>query len=281
MIDALNLKILYKSFFDRSVYVESMLKRKGIFFLYIAMLTFIFACPLLMNLSSKYSSFFKEELLPACRQIPAIEIAGGKLTYEGPETLAIKMKNEGRDLAVFHSGDSIKDIDQVNAYVLVLSDKIITHTPSGKRIVDIKGSGKEFSISAGFFDMWVRVISIALLIILIPVMILGIFIRRIVHIAVFALIAFIVFRIKKTADIKFAQCWRLSVVAVTPVVLVLAFFNFMYSPGAMGTFLNIVMTGSYLYFGIDSFFRKQKESENNALAQDNINSDTKEVKNDN
>lgn len=281
MIDALNLKILYRSFFDRGIYVESMLKAKGIFFFYTVILTLIFACPLFTNLTSKYSAFFKEELFPACRQIPAIEIKNGRLTYDGPETLTIKMEDKGRALVVFHSGTSITDINQVNSYVLVLSDKIITSTPSGKRIVDIKGTGKEFSVPAGFFDIWVRVISIALMILLVPIMLFGIFIRRIVHIAIFALVAFVVFKIKKVDSVKLAQCWRLSVVAVTPIVLILTLFNFMFSPGVMGALLNIVITGAYLYFGIDSFFQEQEESENNMLAKDNNNSETKEVENDN
>lgn len=283
MLGFLKLKILYKSFFDRQLYIESIVKEKGLLLLYIFLLVFITASPALFSFSSGFYGTFNSEILPAFKEIPDITVAGGQLSYNGPETLTIKIPKEDKDLAVFHSGNEITDIDQVNAYVLVLKDKFV-YTYEGKRQEAIlsayEGSVK---IPQGSFAVLAMFVGFVVFLLVCAIIFVWFFVCRLLAIFVFACLLCFVAKDKDELSLEMQQCFRISTVATTPPALFLAFCTMLFPISmTIRIFMTLFMGGAYLIYGVKayiSWLRQEKEVGSNSesiIDETNIKSADKE-----
>lgn len=279
MFEALNLKFLYRSFFDKNVYVETLVKRKGIFFLYTLLLILLISVSVFVTLSSQYYSFFYGKLIPAFEKTPELKIVNNRISYNGPETLRIPIEGESKDLMVFYSGSKKVDIKELNAYLLVLPDKIITDTATGYRTLDIKNITEERVIPAGFAAFGVKVMSVILFLIMVPVVFAIIILGRIFYILLFALSSFIVFMCK---DIKidFASCWRFGVVVITPATVIISICSLVeYISFLLSLFVSLAVSVSYFCFGCRSFLKYQENQNSDGENLENITDISYEEKN--
>lgn len=271
MFGFLNFKILYKSFFDRKVYCESIVKKKGILLSYIFLLVLITSSPLFFSLASEYYKGLNQEIVPAFLGIPALELSEGKLTYEGPETLTVDIPNDAKALAVFHSGTSITDIDQVNAYVLVLSDKLIYRQDGTRKVTNWSKYKGKMKLPFGIFALLAKVVGVALSLLLGVIIFLVFLFMRLTGIFLFAVLTNLLVKDKDVLALKMAHCFRVSAVAITPAALFLAFCSMLFSISfVVRVFMTIIMTCIYLVYGILGYVTYKKQESESQVNQDSV-----------
>lgn len=269
MLKALNIDLLHRTFYDRTVYPEVVLKKRGVMALYVLLLIFIYG--LCFSIQLKPSKMFPDaaRLVGAFKQFPEIKVRGSEISYSGPEKQVINYKYKDKSLAVFYSGNDQLNFAEENTHMLFLKNKIIVNEGKEIKTYDFSDNKEEYTMPKGAVYKIVSIGAICLLLFMIPFFFLGLAFLQIIRFFVFALFAYMILRAKNIKDIDFKSSFRLSVAALTPDNL-FASFCILFFPAGLFTFVFYNIMGIiYLGFGVRSVvdFQKAKEKENPVAKQ--------------
>lgn len=245
-------KALYLSFFSRALYRDVIENWKGLGYLYLLLLvTIVSVLTTIIGNIYLVNWLSSEECKKLIDQVPYITIKDGKLSIDRPlpynittdEGIFITFDNSEEPAAQAH-------IHISEDYIHVYKSNVETRTYDISEIPDIDFGKEELEIIAN------KVFKVIGIIIIIPT-ILIVTIYRIILSIFYGIIGLIINAIMKT-NLTFDQLVRLSVVAITPVViidlvLVIAQIHMPY-----WRLIGVFVVVGYMIFGLKAYKKREE-----------------------
>jgi hypothetical protein len=242
-------KKIIHSFYNKDVYIHvGKFEPNKIGFKYLLLLLCIFWIPEIVQIHFKIVNFINYELPSVVERLPEIKIQNGVATFDKPSPYIVKDDETGKDLFIFDDSGTYTSLENTDAQILITGTKVIA--------VKDRYETKEYSLSqVNDFTLthekilswatWGNFISILLYIFIIPC----VFIYRALQILFYSLIG-LIFQAIIGTKYSFQIIYRLTILAITPAFIIdklLGYFNLDFTGM---TFLCMVISLSYLFFGM-------------------------------
>jgi hypothetical protein len=240
---------MYMSFFSKSLYQDVRKNWKGNAYPYLFVLTAIFVIPLMIKIHLGVNDFMTNDAPKITQQIPDIKIKDGQVSTPEAKKYTINDPDKGTPFAVIDTTGATKTLEP-NTYFLLTKNQVITKKEDGTetRIYDLS-KVQDFTLTQDMINTWAGYIKNWLALALYPFTLLGVFLVRIIQALLYALAGFIITKIMKT-HFSYQSLTRLSVIAMTPVIIVDSIIGYIdiNIPYLTGGYIAITL--AYLVFGI-------------------------------
>jgi hypothetical protein len=206
------------AFFSKELYRDVALRWEGTTFGYLLLLLAVCWLPGMIGVHAGVAEFVANQAPELVSQIPVVTIVDGQASIDEPQPYPITDPDSGEVLAVIDTTGTVTSLEETEAQVLVTrtgaiyrKSAIETRTFSFREI-------DRFVLTQdriyGWLDMGKRYAAPVLY----PFCVLGSFLFRILQTLLYAAIGLLIARLLKT-DRSYDDLLRLSVVAVTPVII--------------------------------------------------------------
>ena len=248
------------SFYSSDVYRDMALNKKGIGFAYLFLLLAFCWLILVLVIDNKIDAYFEEYAPAFLVQFPEITIQDGKASLRESQPYYIDDPETGRPIAVIDTTGTIKTLEDTDAVILMNrntvtfeKNKLETRTFHLSEIGDMV-------IDRELMSKWIETTKTYMPVLMYPFALAGSFLYRIIQMMLYAAFG-MVFASMLKAELDFSQLLRLSVVAVTPSIIIntllwIAGINF---PMIGLIFFGLTMV--YLYLGIKATIDTEPEEE--------------------
>jgi len=243
---------LFMSFYSKDLYRDVGRNWKGVAFGYLLMLLAICWIPLTYQVHVLVNDAIDHEAPKVISQFPAISITNGVVSVDKPMPYYFTDPNTKKPFVIIDTSGQVTSLDNTDAVVLLTKNKLIMKKSAAETQVYDLSSVKEFRIDQLTVNNWLLAFETWFPIMLYPFAVIFSFAYRIIQVLIYALIGMIMANILKT-EIDYQRLVRLSVIAVTPAVLV---NNIVWLTGAHVPFFGLICFGiamGYLFFGIKSY----------------------------
>lgn len=237
------------SFFSGDLYRDVGLNWRGVCFGYLFLLIAVCTIPRVFILQKIISLFIDEQAPPLLKQVPKITITNGEVHVDDTQPYYIKAPDGNEVLAIIDTTGEIQSLDGTAAFVLLTKTKLIYRQSKVEyRTYDLSGI-KEFVLEKGKIMGWLNIGKKLIVPVLLPFILLGSYIFRIIQALIYAAIGliFIAFcRVKLSYD----ALVRLAVIAVTPCIILRTIFEIASVHVPMAGLWFFLLAVGYLYVGV-------------------------------
>ncbi len=237
------------SFYSIELYKHMALNKKGVGFGYLFLLLAV--CWLLLTFSMDYQidSYLDKYAPGLISQFPTVTVINGHAFIEEQQPYFIHDPETSEVIAVIDTTGSINSLDSSDASILLTRTSVIFKKSDVEtRSFDLSDI-VEFELNQDMLTQWVDMTKSYLSIAVYPFALAGSYVYRIIQMLIYALIGLIFASILKV-ELDYPQLLRLSVVAVTPCIIINTLF---WTFGANLPFeglLYFILTMGYLFLGI-------------------------------
>lgn len=228
---------------------------KGICGLYLLLLVVLTWIPLLVQFHSGLSEILaSKELESFLQQVPEVTIKNGQVSTNVQEPHTIWITDDlGRrkPLAVIDTTGKITSLDQTEAVVLLTGTDFMTRKNPNQVEIHSLSQVDEFRVDRSRIESWVDWVDRWALWLAGGGGIIGEYLLRLLQMVIYALIG-LAFAAMLSVRLSYGALCRLSVVAVTPVLLVGAVFNILGVSGCWWTVGGIALALTFLFVGVRS-----------------------------
>jgi hypothetical protein len=251
------------SFFSRDLYRDFARNRSGAGFLYLLLLLAICWIPDTIKTAASFSHFTATVAPGFINQVPNITITDGEVSISEPMPYSIKDPDSGAVIAILDTTGAITELEDSGTPVLLTKTKLIFRkSASETRVYDLSPI-KSFTLTKERLHGWLHIARKCLMIAFFPICVLGSFVYRIVQALIYAAIGLIFASLLKVR-LGYASLLRLSVVAVTPAVILDTLRDLTgYRIPAWGLICFLIAMG-YLFFGVKASAETQPAIQTNA-----------------
>ncbi len=237
------------SFFSGELYRDVGLSWRGICFGYLFILVAVCTIPRMFVLQKSISLFIDEEAPPLIEQVPKITITNGQVHVDESQPYYIKASDGNEVLAIIDTTGEIQSLDGTDAFALLTKTKI-THRQSNVeyRTYDLSNVQK-FVLDESRLMGWSNMIKKLIVPVLLPIILLGSYIFRIVQALIYAAIG-LIFAAFCRVKLSYDTLLRLAVVAVTPCIIVRTIFEIASVHLPMAGLWFFLLAMGYLFFGV-------------------------------
>ncbi|HLE39868.1 MAG TPA: DUF1189 domain-containing protein [Nitrospirota bacterium] len=210
---------LLLSFYSNALYRDVAKNWKGVAFSYLLLLLALTWIPVMMQFHYNLSEGISREAPGIVSQIPKITITKGEVSIDAPVPYYIIDPQSGAQLATIDTSGQTTSIDQTKAFIL-LTKKNLTMRQRHRaetRTYDLSEI-KSFTLDRDSVMSWVQAFKKWAALFTYPFAVAGSFVYRIIQVLIYALIGMLFVSILNTT-LDYAALVRLSVIAITPVVL--------------------------------------------------------------
>lgn len=237
------------SFFSNDLYIDVGKNWKGVNFLYLLLLLAVCLVPTMISLHRGVSDFINNEAPALVNQVPKITITDGLVSIKEAQPYYIKDPDSNEALAIIDTTGQIDSIEDMNAFCLLTSDKIIIKQSKFEtRTYDLSNI-KAFAVDSERITGWLHVGGKFLAIIAYPFALLGSLVYRVVQALIYAAIGLLFASVCKTT-LPYTALIRLAVVAMTPCIIVGTILGLI--DVSIPAWLYLVVALAYLFFAIKS-----------------------------
>ncbi len=210
---------LLLSFFSKSLYRDVAKNWKGVAFSYLLLLLGLTWVPVMMHFHNNLSDGISREAPRIVNQIPKITITKGEVSVDVPVPYYIIDPKSGEQIVAIDTSGQITSLDQTKAVVLLTKKNLIMRQQhrGETRIFDLSAI-QSLTLDRDSVMGWVQAFKKWFPLIAYPFAVAGSFVYRIIQVLIYALIGMLFASILKTT-LDYAALVRLSVIAITPVVL--------------------------------------------------------------
>jgi hypothetical protein len=237
------------SFFKKDLYQDVCFNWKGSGFFYLFILLFICWLFPSFQIDNSFENLYKKEAPPYVSQIPEIIIRNGEAHVKVNQPYIIVDPETNENLAVIDTTGVINTLDEANARILITKDEMIVQKSAIEERSFQFRTIDNFIINQNIIHEWFnylnQYIGFLFFLICFPFS----FLFRIVMALVYSLIGFIIASIYKTNK-SFGQLVRLSVVAMTPGIILQTVLHSLKVNIPFYGVIFFVLTIIYLVFGI-------------------------------
>jgi hypothetical protein len=207
------------SFFSKDLYHEACHQWKGTGFAYLLLLLAVCWIAPVVKFHRGVARFVDNEASKIVSQIPAISIVNGKASTDKPQQYFIQNRGTGENLVVIDTTGAMTSLDDTKAVGLITK----THAIFKKNQIETRTFSfrdiTQFSLDQAKITGWLALLKKYLAPILYPFAVLGSFIGRMIQLLVYAAIGVLISSWCREPR-TYGQLLRLSVVAVTPCILI-------------------------------------------------------------
>ncbi len=240
----------YLSFFSRAFYQDVGKNWKRVAFGYLLLLLAVLWIPVMITAHAMLSDVITREAPRFVNQIPKITITSGEVSIDKPVPYSIIDPDSGEQILLIDTSGEITSVEQTEALALLTKDKLMIRQQhrSEIRVYDLS-SVDAITIDSDMartiveaFRRWFAVFAY-------PFAVLGSYAFRIIQALIYALFGMLFARILKVT-LDYPALLRLSVMAVTPVLIIktiaTVFSIALPVPGLLG----FAIAMAYLFFGV-------------------------------
>jgi hypothetical protein len=237
------------SFFSKRLFQDVARNWRGAGFLYLLLLLAICWIPNTIKAIMSFSHFAAEEAPRFLDQVPNITITNGEVSISEPMPYTIKDPDSGAVIAILDTTGAMPDLEGSEAHVLLTKTKLIFKKNAAEtRVYDLSPIAS-FTLTKerlyGWFDIARKCLGFAFF----PICVLGSLVYRIVQALIYAAIGLIFASLLKVR-LSYASLLRLSVVAVTPVVILDTLLDLAGQHIPVWGLICFLIAMGYLFFGV-------------------------------
>ncbi|HAS54427.1 MAG: hypothetical protein A2X56_06385 [Nitrospirae bacterium GWC2_57_13] len=240
----------YLSFFSRAFYHDVGKNWKGVAFGYLLLLLAVLWIPVMITAHMKLSDFITREAPKIVNQIPKITITNGEVSIDKPVPYSIIDPESGTEILLIDTSGQTTSVDQTEALALLTKDKLMIRQQhrSEIRVYDLS-SVDAVTIDSDMartivesFRRWFAVFAY-------PFALAGSYAFRIVQALIYGLFGMLFATILKVT-LDYPALLRLSVMAVTPVLIITTIATVFSLSLPMPWLLGFGIAMAYLFFGV-------------------------------
>lgn len=250
------------SFFSKDFYRYVLINKKGSGLWYLFLLLAICILPEMLITQIEINKAIKDKQLTAViEQIPEVVITNGEAAIYKPQPYIIKDPETKEPLAIIDTTGSTTSLDGTKANVLMTKKHIILRDSNYKTTTyDLSMIGN-LRIDKTAINSLLHGIQKYLIYILYPFILLLSYVIRIIQLLIYALIGKI-FSSSLNVTTSYGSLFRISVIAVTPVILIKTVLQLFNITVPFSGIIFFVIAMFYLFYGIKSA-KANAEIENN------------------
>ncbi len=237
------------SFFSKELYIDVGQNWKGVNFLYLLLLLAVCLIPRTINLHRGISNFVNNEAPAIVNQVPEITITDGQVSIKETQPYYIKDPDSDELLAIIDTTGQIESIEDTDAFCLLTGNKVIIKKSKFENRTYDLSNVKAFAVDSERITGWLHIGRKFLAVVLYPFALLSSYVYRIVQVLIYAAIGLLFASFCKTT-LSYAALIRLSVVAVTPCIIVGTILGL--ADTSIPYFLYLVAALVYLFFAVKS-----------------------------
>lgn len=237
------------AFFSRGLYRDVAHNWKGTAFGYLLLLLALCWIPATVGLHWAVAEFVDQDAPKVVSQVPEVTIVDGEASIDAPEPYLIRDPDTGKVLMVIDTTGQITALADTEVMGLLTKNAVIFKKSAYETRNFSLREVDSFVLTQEKIYGWLDLGKRFLAPLLYPFCVIGSFIYRILQALLYAAIGLLIARIVKT-DLPYDGLLRLSVVAVTPAIIVATILTVAGIHPPMGGLWYFLATMAYLIFGI-------------------------------
>jgi Protein of unknown function (DUF1189) len=236
------------AWFSKPFYQDVAQRWRGLALTYLLVLVAVTWLPNAFRLNQQMENFRSNDLPPILAQVPRLEIANGELQANVQMPYRIVDPKTNETLVVIDKNATEDDFDRLTTLVLITKDKIISNRNSVSRsfnLSDLEGVSIDKESLGRWIDggiTWTRTLAY-------PLLVINSWSYRFFQALIFGVIGLIIAN-SIQAKLPYAAVVRLSIIALTPVILIRTLLNFFSIDVPLWWLLAFAITVVYLYQAI-------------------------------
>ncbi len=244
------------SFFSGAFYRHACLNWKGTGFAYLLLLLAICWIPPMIQLQLGLSNFVVNEAPKMVSQVPEIIIVDGEAFIEENQPYYIKDPETGKILVVIDTTGEITSLAETDAVVLVTDTQATFKKSEFENRSFSFSEIKELTLNQEMITGWLNVMRRFAVPVLYPLTVAVSFAFRIVQLLIYAVIGMLFASLCKS-ERTYESLIRLSVVAVTPCIIINTILGVMGVAIPLAGLWYFLITMGYLFFGVKAAAREE------------------------
>jgi hypothetical protein len=238
----------YLAFFSQPFYRAVAWRWRGLALTYLLVLLVVMWLPNVLRLNNTLETFRKSDLPPILEQVPKLEIQQGEVKADVRMPYRIIDPKTKETLVVIDTNATEDDFDRLNTAVLITKNQLISNRNSFNRsfnLSDLEGVSVDKDSLERFIDggiAWIRTFAY-------PILVINSWGYRFMQALIFGVIGLIIVN-SVQAKLPYAAVVRLSVIALTPVIILRTLFDFFGVSVPFWWLLAFAITMVYLYQAI-------------------------------
>jgi hypothetical protein len=240
------------SFYSKELYRDAAFNWKGAALGYLFLLVLVCLVPQLLQMQNEFSIYMKTEAPAIVEQIPEIIFTEGVASTGVNQPYIIRDLKTGKPFFVIDTTGAITKLDDADGAVglLTKNEIIVKKSELETRSFSFK-EVKHYALNQPEVSKWVDVFVKYTMLVLSPFMLIGSFIMKIILVLIYGLIGMIFAAICKT-KLSYDALLRLSVVAITPGMIVNAILQLTQTPVDRPGLLLFATAMIYLFVGVQA-----------------------------
>lgn len=247
------------SFYSTDLYRDMALNKKGVGFGYLFLLLALCWLVLVIAVGYHINSYLDENAPGLLSQFPEITIIDGQASIKEMQPYYISDQKTGEVIAVIDTTGSINSLDQTEAVILLTRTHLMVEKNDIEtRTFDLSEAG-DYIIDRELVSAWIDMTKSYLPIVIYPFALAGSYFYRIIQMLIYAAIGLLFASICK-AELEYPQLLRLSVVAVTPSIIISTLLWTLGTNMPMSGLMYFILTMVYLFLGVKATTEAGEES---------------------
>jgi Protein of unknown function (DUF1189) len=238
----------YLAWFSKPFYQDVVERWRGLALTYLFVLVAVAWLPNAFRLNRLMENFRTQDLPPILEQVPKLEIINGEIQADVNMPYRIIDPKTNETLVVIDTNASEDDFDRLNTSVLITKTQVISNRSSFSRsfnLSDLEGVSIDKESLGRWMDggiAWTRTLAY-------PLLVINSWGYRFFQALIFGVIGLIITN-SMHAKLPYAAVVRLSVIALTPVIILRTLFDFFSISIPLWWLLAFAITIVYLYQAI-------------------------------
>lgn len=238
----------YLAWFSKPFYQDVAQRWRGLALTYLLVLLAVAWLPNAFRLNQRMETFRNNDLPPILEQVPRLEIQNGEIQADVTMPYRIIDPESQETLVVIDKNATEDDFDRLNTLILITRDQIISNRNGFNRsfnLDDLEGVSIDKESLGGWIDggiTWTRTLAY-------PLLVINSWSYRFFQALLFGVVGLIIAN-SIQAKLPYAAVVRLSIIALTPVILIRTLLNFFGITVPFWWLLAFAITVIYLYQAI-------------------------------
>jgi hypothetical protein len=251
---------LFMSFYSKGFYMDVAQNWKNHAFLYLFFLLALCSVVKAVRIHYDLSDFMTKHAPAYINQFPAVTFSNGKASIDRDEPYFIKDPISGEDIIIVDTTGQINSLNDTSAVMLLTETTLIIKKSARETQVFSLSEIEDFRFDQNVYYGWLRIVKKWLAVVFFPFLVLGSFVFRLVQVLIYGIVGMLFANILKT-DIEFQSLISITIMAITPVVILDTLIG---PPGIsafLWRFLCFLISMGFLFFGIKANSTPQDHSD--------------------
>lgn len=243
------------SFFSKQLYVDVARNWRGCAFFYLFILLAICWIPIVYQYNQGITAFMQNVVPQMTKNFPTVTVNAGELSIDKPMPFVI-MDDKNKPVLVVDTTGQINSLDQEGVEGLDDVKVLITKTQVFARSKEHEirqytiPKDTDFSFSPEDINKWGNTLNYWLILGLFPFLLVFSYLYRIIQTLLYAAVGTLILNKFVKTDLEYQAILRLSVVAITPAVVISTILGYFFIAFPYELVLYFLLSMIYLIFGL-------------------------------